>query len=198
LYSPGSLHHVDNSLAFRNHITRTNDTLKPTHYKDTNENVVHEARHKTQSRSSNTRLLLPTFKMNNQCLLRQIHVMHLKEKHPSYKHADYLNASIADMDVTASDREVLFKWGYETIAACNGVSRITAVKALSYFDRFLSTCAPAAEQALKDKADFQLAFVACFVIALKVHSGFSVESEFVSSVVCGECTVPRKSTRWKC
>jgi hypothetical protein len=96
------------------------------------------------------------------------------------------------MDVTAPDREVLFNWGFQTIAACNGVSRITAVKAFSYFDRFFSTSAPAAEQALKDKADFQLAIVACFVIALKVHSGFSVESEFISSVVCSNMYSPKE------
>jgi hypothetical protein len=118
--------------------------------------------------------------------------MHLKEKHPSYKHADYLNASIADMDVTASDREVLFKWGFETIAACNGISRSTAVKAFSYFDRFFSTSAPAAKQALKDKANFQLAFITCLVVALKVHSGFIVESEFASSVVCGKMYSPKE------
>lgn len=64
------------------------------------------------------------------------------------------------------------------------VSRSTAVKAISYFGRFLATSATAAMQALTDLNNLQLAYVACLFIALKVHSGFDVEADFVSNVVC--------------
>jgi hypothetical protein len=108
--------------------------------------------------------------------------MQHQEKSISYKCSDYI--STAKVLVSASDRQALCNWGYQTIAACNGVSRSACVVAILYFDRFLSSSAPAAKRALEDIHDFQLAFVTCLVIALKVHSGFNVESEFVSNVVC--------------
>ena len=55
--------------------------------------------------------------------------------------------------------------------------------AFSYFDRFLSSYAPAAKRALNYIAQCQLAFVASLVIAIKCHSGFKVEIDFVSEIV---------------
>jgi hypothetical protein len=43
-----------------------------------------------------------------------------------------------------------------------------------------------AELAKADIGTAQLAFVACLMIALKVHSGFNVESDFVSNVICND------------
>ncbi|KAL7504967.1 hypothetical protein ACHAXN_002521 [Cyclotella atomus] len=130
---------------------------------------------------------------NNACLLiSQICVMHLQERQSPYARADYMNASTSDIEDCPSAREALFNWGYQTIAACNGVTRSTAVKAFSYFDRFCSTSAPAARQALRHTANFQLAFIACLVVALKIHSGFNVETDFVSSVVCSNEYSPKE------
>jgi hypothetical protein len=61
---------------------------------------------------------------------------------------------------------------------------LTAVKAFSYFDRFLSTSSHIAQHALEDIRVSQLAFVASLVIALKVDSGFNVEPDFVSKFIC--------------
>eukprot|EP00956_Cyclotella_meneghiniana_P045877 scaffold388663_cov152-Cyclotella_meneghiniana.AAC.1 len=55
--------------------------------------------------------------------------------------------------------------------------------AFSYFDRFLSSNAPAAKRALNYIAQCQLAFVTSLVIALKCHLGFEVEYNFVSEIV---------------
>jgi hypothetical protein len=70
------------------------------------------------------------------------------------------------------------------VAACGGVKRSTVAVAISYFDRYLSSSDPSAKGALAHRFQFQLAFVACLVIALKVHSGFTVETSFISDVVC--------------
>ncbi|KAL3801589.1 hypothetical protein ACHAWO_001394 [Cyclotella atomus] len=114
-------------------------------------------------------------------LISQIRVMHQQERSAAYRLSDYIKGHQCHL---ASDREALCDWGYQTIAACNGVSRSTAVVAISYFDRFLGTSTTAAQLALTDPYDFQLAFVTCLVIALKVHSGFHVETDFVSDVIC--------------
>ena len=86
--------------------------------------------------------------------------------------------------ITPSERKALCNWGFQTIAACNGVNRSTAIVAISYFDRFLSFSSSAVNRAWEDLQDVQLAFVACLVIALKIHSGLNVECDFVSSAVC--------------
>eukprot|EP00956_Cyclotella_meneghiniana_P025933 scaffold55148_cov49-Cyclotella_meneghiniana.AAC.2 len=106
--------------------------------------------------------------------------MQQQEKSSSYKCSDYLSRTQA---IGSTHREALCKWGYQTIAACHGVSRLTAVVAFWYFDRFLSSNTPAANRALNDVTECQLAFVTCLVIALKIHSGFNVETNFVSNVI---------------
>ena len=47
----------------------------------------------------------------------------------------------------------------------------------------MSSNTSAAKQALNDVTKCQLAFVTCLVIALKIHSGFNVETDFVSNVI---------------
>jgi hypothetical protein len=106
----------------------------------------------------------------------------MQERSASYRYADYMSRSTNIL--RPPDREALCNWGFQIVAATKGVSGSTAAKAISYFDRFLGTSAPAAQQALADVCDAQLAFVACLVIALK-HSGLSVETDFLSNVVCG-------------
>ena len=87
------------------------------------------------------------------------------------------------MKISPSVRLALCDWAYKTIVVCDGVDRSTAIMAFSYFDRFLSSNAPAAKKALNDLQECQLAFVASLVIAIKCHSGFKVEYDFVSELV---------------
>ncbi|KAL7506165.1 hypothetical protein ACHAXN_003711 [Cyclotella atomus] len=122
--------------------------------------------------------------MDYSSLVSQIRVMHQQEKSISYRSIDYMSMAANIVRLCPSDREALCIWGYRTVAACNGVCRSTAVKAISYFDRFLGTSAPAAMRARTDLGDAQLAFIACLVISLKVHSCFNVKADFVSNVVC--------------
>ncbi|KAL7481786.1 hypothetical protein ACHAW6_007509 [Cyclotella cf. meneghiniana] len=119
--------------------------------------------------------------INNPYLIDQIIIMQ-KQERKAYRCSDYMTSP--NTVVSASDRQALCNWGYITIAACHCVDRSAAVVAFSYFDRFMSTSHPSAQRALVCIHDYQLAFVACLVIALKVHSGFNVEADFVSSVVC--------------
>jgi hypothetical protein len=111
----------------------------------------------------------------------------MQQKEKAYRCTDYM--SMSNAAVRPEDRQALCNWGYQIIAAC-AVSRSTAVTAFSIFDRFLSSSSPAA--ALADVQDFQLAFVTCLVIALKVRSGFKVETDFVSETVCGNMYCPEE------
>ena len=106
--------------------------------------------------------------------------MQEQERSSSYRCTDYISKSQV---LSSLDRQALCNWGYQTIAACQGVSRSTAVLSFTYFDRFLSSNTPAARRALNDVTEAQLAFVTSLVIALKCHSGFKVETDFVSNVV---------------
>ena len=117
--------------------------------------------------------------MNNSLVLRQIFMMQQQEKSASYKCIDYLSRTHV---IEPSHRQELCEWGFKTIAAC-GVNSSTAAIAFGYFDRFLSSDNPAAERALNDITECQLAFITSVVIALKIHSGFNVESDFVSNVI---------------
>ena len=63
------------------------------------------------------------------------------------------------------------------------MSRSAAVVAFGYFDRFMSSNTSAAKRALNDIVECQLAFVTCLVIALKIHSGFNVNSDFVANEI---------------
>eukprot|EP00956_Cyclotella_meneghiniana_P045083 scaffold352401_cov20-Cyclotella_meneghiniana.AAC.1 len=119
--------------------------------------------------------------MNDPLVLSQIFVMQIQERSASYKCSDYLSRTHV---IGPSHRHALCQWGYETIEACNGIRRSTAVAAITYFDRFLSSNTPAAERALNDVVECQLAFVTSLVVALKIHAGFKkVESDFVSGVI---------------
>jgi hypothetical protein len=114
-------------------------------------------------------------------VIEQLGVMLSQEK-TTYEFCDYLN--LKDTAVCAADREILCTWGLSVVDACSGVDKSAVAVAVSYFDRYLSLSEPSAEQALNDRFQFQLAFVACLVIALKAHSGFNVEVDFISDVVC--------------
>ena len=118
--------------------------------------------------------------MSNPLVLSQLRVMQEQERSSSYRCTDYISKSQV---LSSLDRQALCNWGYQTIAACQGVSRSTAVLSFTYFDRFLSSNTPAARRALNDVTEAQLAFVTSLVIALKCHSGFKVETDFVSNVV---------------
>ena len=107
--------------------------------------------------------------------------MQQQENSPSYRCNDYMSTTHI---VTPSHREALCRWGYHTVAVSVGITPSTCVTTISYFDRFLSSSSPAARRALSDHREFQLAFVACLVIAVKAHAEFMAEPEYVSKVVC--------------
>eukprot|EP00956_Cyclotella_meneghiniana_P032684 scaffold90767_cov63-Cyclotella_meneghiniana.AAC.8 len=103
------------------------------------------------------------------------------EKTSSYKCCDYLSRT--QTIVGPCDRQALCQWGYDLIATYNFVSRSTAVVAFGYFDRFMSSDTITSNRALNDIVECQLAFVTCLVIALKIHSGFNVDSNFVANEI---------------
>ena len=105
----------------------------------------------------------------------QIRVMQEQEKAESYRIVNYLRFRT---QLGSADRQALCNWGYQTIVACSGVNRFAVVKAISYFDRYMSSSSQC-----RELEAIQLAFVASLVIALKVDEGFNVELDFVASVI---------------
>eukprot|EP00956_Cyclotella_meneghiniana_P026754 scaffold58617_cov24-Cyclotella_meneghiniana.AAC.1 len=83
--------------------------------------------------------------------------MQQQERSASYLCSDYLSKTQV---IGPSHRLALCQWGYKTIAAFSP-----------------------AERALNDVVICQLAFVTSLLIALKIHAGFNVESDFVAGVI---------------
>jgi hypothetical protein len=110
-----------------------------------------------------------------------ISLMQQQERSEAYRCSDYLAFANS---MHPDDRQALCNWSYHTVASCKGVSSATAVMAISYFDRFMSSNSSSAELALEDIGVGQLACVTCLVVALKVHYGFNVETDFVSNAIC--------------
>ena len=109
------------------------------------------------------------------CVTSQILVMLEQERAEAYRCIDYLSYRT---ELSPADRQALCNWGYQIIAAFPGISRLTGVKAISYFDRYMRF----SSQGREELETIQLAFVASLLIALKVDSGFRVEIDFVAHV----------------
>jgi len=95
--------------------------------------------------------------------------------------ADYLRKPYST--VTSADRRTMLEWSYDIVRAC-AISREIACVGAQYFDRFLCTPSRRARAAAASRREFQLAFIACVVIALKCRAGMKVEAAFVSETIC--------------
>jgi hypothetical protein len=91
--------------------------------------------------------------------------------------------SSTGFEVSPSVRAKLLRWAYDIVDGC-GIERRVAIMAISYLDRFLADNIGPCAHALSNCCDYQLCFVACFVIALKNCSGMNVETDFVTNVLC--------------
>ena len=128
--------------------------------------------------------------MSQSYLIGEICVLKEQEKAEAYLCSDYMRSAAS---FCPQDRRALCEWAYQIVDGNgrynsdgrNGPCRLTAVIALSYFDRFMSTSSKSAQVALEDIHVSQLAFVSCLVIALKAHASFSVEVDFISNAICG-------------
>ena len=121
--------------------------------------------------------------MTNSELISQIRIMKHQEMSASYRFADYISFT-HNSSFLLLDRQALCEWGFKTIATFDEIDSTNVLVAISYFDRFLGSSTPSSKRILSDIKQIQLVFVACLVIALKVKAGLSVETKFVSDVVC--------------
>jgi hypothetical protein len=97
--------------------------------------------------------------------------------------ADYLSSPSAT--VTSSDRRALCSWSYEIIESFSNISREISCIGISYLDRFMATSSARAKVALTSRWEYQLATVACMVIAIKNRgTGVKLGTSFVADVVC--------------
>lgn len=125
--------------------------------------------------------------MFNADLLNQIRVMQEQEIEDDYRCSDYM---IYSNTFSPSDRSALCAWGYQIIADCNGVNRSTVIKAISHFDRFMSTSLQSSILAHTKMRTAQLIFATCIMIALKAENGLNVELDFISSIICQDMYHP--------
>lgn len=90
--------------------------------------------------------------------------------------------------VTTNDRRTMCDWSYTIVDACT-IDREMSCIGTSYFDRFMSTASiiggsKVATNALHSRRTFQLAYIACLIIALKCRGGMQVDANFVSETIC--------------
>ncbi|KAL3772359.1 hypothetical protein ACHAW5_010361 [Stephanodiscus triporus] len=86
-------------------------------------------------------------------------------------------------NVTPDDRRTMISWSFAIVDVCS-IDREMACIGASYFDRFMSTSAVGAADAMLSRRSFQLAFITCLVVALKCRGGMQIDSHFVSDVIC--------------
>ena len=112
------------------------------------------------------------------------HLQLMQAQEPYYRiGADYLSSSSAT--ITAADRRALCSWSYEIIESLSNINSEVACIGMSYLDRFMATSSPRAKVALTTRHEYQLATVACTVIAIKNRGGIKhLGSDFVAEVVC--------------
>jgi len=112
------------------------------------------------------------------------HIQFMQAQEPYYRiGADYLLSSSAT--ITAADRRALCSWSYEIIESLSNINSEVACIGMSYLDRFMATSSPRAKVALTTRHEYQLATVACTVIAIKNRGGIKhLGSDFVAEVVC--------------
>ena len=112
------------------------------------------------------------------------HLQFMQAQEPHYQiSADYLSSSSAT--ITAADRRALCSWSYEIIESLFNINSEVACIGMSYLDRFMATSTPRAKAALTTRHEYQLATVACTVIAIKNRGGIKhLGSDFVAEVVC--------------
>ena len=134
-------------------------------------------------------MLLPHPHQQHDDELHSYHIDHLQlmqAQEPYYRiGADYLSSTSATS--TAADRRALCSWSYEIIESLSNINSEVACIGMSYLDRFMATSSPMAKAALSTRHQYQLATVACTVIAIKNRGGIKhLGSDFVAKVVCHE------------
>jgi len=111
------------------------------------------------------------------------HLQFMQAQEPHYQiSADYLSSSSAT--ITAADRRAVCSWSYQIIEALSNINREVACIGISYLDRFMATSSPMAMAALTTRHEYQLATVACTVIAIKNRGGVKLGSDFVANEIC--------------
>lgn len=113
------------------------------------------------------------------------HLLFMQEQESSHYRVtgDYLSTLHGKANVTPDDRRTMISWSFNIVDVCS-IDREMACIGASYFDRFMSTSAVGAADAMRSRRSFQLAFITCLVIALKCRGGMQIDSHFVSDVIC--------------
>jgi Cyclin len=122
-----------------------------------------------QFRKNNEQSWLLTSSSTRSQILDQLQVMSSQEE-KNYIKCDYFEKLTDPNNTTAVDawcRYKMVEWCYEVIDFVN-LSRETAFVAISYLDRFLSTCSERARQVLESRKEYQLAAMTCLFIAIKI------------------------------
>jgi hypothetical protein len=115
------------------------------------------------------------------------HLQFMQGQEVDYKiSVDYLlSSSSSSATITAEDRHVLCLWSYQMIESLfSKLSREISCIGISYLDRFMATSSERAQVALISRYEYQLAMVACMVIALKNRGGVKLDTTFVADVMC--------------
>mmetsp|Transcript_1407 Transcript_1407/g.3250 ORF Transcript_1407/g.3250 Transcript_1407/m.3250 type:complete len:357 (+) Transcript_1407:57-1127(+) len=118
---------------------------------------------------------------SNPYLLDQL--SHCVQQESSYRADDYLGRWKDVAAVSKEERSAMCSWGFDIVEACS-IDKEVAVIGISYLDRFMSVPCPRTRACLLSRREFQLAFIACFIIALKGRGGLSVAPEFICETIC--------------
>jgi len=95
---------------------------------------------------------------------------------------DFLKCAILDYDIVdVSTREKICEWMFYIINKI-GMQRETAVIAMNYLDRFMSTNTPRAKRARRNKREYYLVAFSCLYIAVKISEPIMISADAISEL----------------
>jgi len=95
---------------------------------------------------------------------------------------DFLKCAILDYDIVdVSTREKICEWMFYIIDKI-GMQRETAIIAMNYLDRFMSTNTPRAKRARRNKREYHLVAFSCLYIAVKISEPIMISADAISEL----------------
>jgi len=117
-----------------------------------------------------------------------VHHLHITKKdsnminNVSRMRMDFLKCAILDYDIVdVSTREKICEWMFYIINKI-GMQRETAVIAMNYLDRIMSTNTPRAKRARRNKREYYLVAFSCLYIAVKISEPIMISVDAISEL----------------
>ena len=113
-----------------------------------------------------------------------VHHLHITKKDSNINNVSRMRDFSKNRDydiVDVSTREKICEWMFYLIDKI-GMQRETAIIAMNYLDRFMSTKTPRAKRARRNKREYYLVAFSCLYIAVKISEHIMISADAISEL----------------